>query len=347
MQEERDRYRGSVAFDETEIKRLRRLSEMLAFVRTRGLKSLETEQLTELTELYRHACTQLARRETRGESGQSLDQLRNLASTAHGLLFRGTTKQSGTFVQRAVRMLMVESPRAIRAEWKLLFASFFLMYGLAIASYYAVSRDLSMAFSLLAPEAVSNEISQLSELAPGEAFRGNFTFGIGEAPQTATLIMFHNMGVGVLFFAAALIPPLYIMILATNGLMLGTYTAVAGHWDQAGSISSILWCHGVIEIQAIILAATAGLVLVRGLIAPGARTRGYALKAESSRAWALLAPVFPLLFISGLIEGFVSPLMPTSTRIAVAVLTGIGLLMWVGLSGLDSARTTRVEPGRQ
>ena len=330
-----------------ETTRLRRLSQIVGLVRTRGLKKLTPEQLTELTDLYRHACTELARRESRGESAASLARYRSLASDAHGVLFRGVKASNASLLRRAQEMLLVQSPRAIRSEWKLLTASLILMYGLALAAYYAVANDLSIAFSLLNPQAVSNEIEQLSQLAPGESFRGNFTFGIGESPETATLIMFHNMGVGVLFFASALFPPLYLGILMTNGLMLGTYIAVAGHWGQAGSISSVLWCHGVIEIQMIVLAATAGLVIVRGVVAPGARSRGFAMKHESKRAWALLAPVFPLLFISGLIEGFISPHMPTSTRIAVAIVTGLGLVAWVTLCGRDSAGSTSVKPSGQ
>ena len=77
----------------------------------------------------------------------------------------------------------------------------------------------------------------------------------------------------VLFFATSLLPPIYLILLCTNALMLGTYIAVAGHWDQAGAISSILWCHGVLEIQAIVLAGTAGLCLVRAWVRPGPWSR--------------------------------------------------------------------------
>jgi uncharacterized membrane protein SpoIIM required for sporulation len=118
-----------------------------------------------------------------------------------------------------------------------------------------------------------------------------------------------------------------------NGLMLGTYTAVAAHWGQGLAISSILWCHGVLEIQAIVLAGAAGLVLVRAWIAPGPWSRRHAMSLESARAWRLLAPVFPMLFVAGTIEGFVSPHAPTEVRVAVAVLTGIGLVAWIALGG--------------
>jgi uncharacterized membrane protein SpoIIM required for sporulation len=150
--------------------------------------------------------------------------------------------------------------------------------------------------------------------------------------------MAHNMAVCVLFFGAALLPPLYLYVLATNGLMLGTYTAVAGHWDQAGAISSILWCHGTLELQAIILSGSAGLVLVRSWIAPGPWSRREAMSRESRRAWALLAPAFPLLFCAGLIEGFISPHAPHGVRLAVAVTSALALGLWITLGGRPARR---------
>ncbi len=54
---------------------------------------------------------------------------------------------------------------------------------------------------------------------------------------------------------------------------------------------------------------------------------------ESRRAWALMAPVFPFLFLSGLIEGYVSPHAAFAVRIATAVSTGLVLVLWVCLGG--------------
>ena len=141
----------------------------------------------------------------------------------------------------------------------------------------------------------------------------------------------------MLFFASALVPPFYAYLLGTNALMVGTYTAVAGHWGQAGANSSILWCHGVLEIQAFLLAGTAGLCLVRAWVRPGPWTRRHALQRESRRALVLIAPVFPLLLVSGLIEGLVSPHASVQTRLAVAVTTGVLLVAWVLLGGRRTA----------
>jgi uncharacterized membrane protein SpoIIM required for sporulation len=296
-------------------------------------------ELLELPRLYRHACSLVARLEASGENPRLASEARLLVTRAHAILYRDREVQRDNLIVRLHRLFLHESPRTIRREWRLLTMTLALVYGLALLSWVAVARDLDLAPSLLDAGMVAAEIEQLEAMDVGESFRGNFTFGWGESPTTAGMIMLHNMGVGILFFASALVPPLYAYVLGTNGLMLGTYTGVAGHWGEAGSISSILWCHGVIEIQALILAGTAGLCLVRAWVRPGSWTRRYAMQLESKRALVLLAPVFPLLFIAGLIEGFVSPHAPLNVRLTVAVTTGALLVSWVLLGGqMESGR---------
>ena len=311
--------------DDRALKRLGRLLDKAAI----GVSMLEAEELSELPRLYRNASSQLARLQTTGHDAARLANVRDLVFRAHRLLYRESRASGRNPLVRALLFLLYDSPRAIRAEAKLLGTLFILFYGLAGLSYFAVSQDLELAYVLFSPEAVDNQIEQLRATEDGEPFRGNFTFGIGESPSVAGMILVHNITVSVLFFGAGLVPPLFLMVLTTNALMLGTYTAVAAHWGQAGAISSILWCHGVIELQMIVLAGAAGLVLIRAWVMPGPWSRSHAMVLESRRAWALLAPMFPFLTFSGLIEGYVSPHAPTPIRIGVAIGTGLLLIAWV------------------
>jgi len=312
---------------------LERLRVLVARPRT----SVMTDRdLLELPRLYRHACTRLARLEQEGEDPRLASELRARIAVAHGLLMIDEARAERPWPLRALDLVLRVSPRAIRAEWRLLTLSLVLLYGLALVAYGAVRRDLDLAYSLLPPAAVEKEIDQLAHLSAGEPFRGNFSFGLGESPVTAGWIMLHNLGVGVLFFASALLPPLYFYMLGSNALMLGTYTAVAGHWGQAGAISSILWTHGVLEIQALVLVGTAGLVLVRAWVRPGAYSRGHAMVRESRRALELLAPVVPMLVTAGLIEGFVSPHAPLAARLSVAGASALALVLWLALGGRAS-----------
>lgn len=293
-----------------------------------------------LPRLHRLACSTLARLEAQGARPRIRDEVRRLVDRSGVALYRERDRVRGAgqrgllgWIAATADALLVRGPRAVRAEWRLLLGSFTAFYGLALAAWYAVTQDLDLAYSLLDPAMVETEIAQLEATAAGKPFVGNFSFGLGESPSIAAWIMVHNMGVGVLFFAAALVPPLYLVLLLTNALMVGTYTAVAGHWDQAGAISSILWCHGTLELQALILAATSGLVLVRALLFPGAWTRRTALSRAARRAIDLLLPMFAMLFAAGLIEGFISPHAPLGVRLAVAISSGVLLVVWAVFGG--------------
>lgn len=314
-------------------RRLAELDRLVRRARARGVRALDTEELRALPRLYRYASSLHARLETRGDDVATLASARALVGAAHAVLYADDGEPPPPPWRRLTRLFLVDSPRALRAEWRLFGFVLLVFYGLALVSYVAVSRDLELAYTLFDPGAVANEVAQLRQLEPGESFRGNFTFGLGDSPQTAGWIMAHNIGVSVLFFAAALVPPLFIYVLVNNGLMLGTYTAVAGHWNQAGEISSILWCHGVLELQAIAIAGLAGLVLVRAWVAPGVWTRSHAMRLESRRALRILAPMFPMLVAAGLIEGFVSPHASLPVRLSVAGGTGLAFLAWLLLSG--------------
>lgn len=312
------------------------LELLLKKVRRRGLKRLSREEVLDLPRLYRRAHAELARRRAQGEPESSLRQAESDLARAHGLLHRESgAHQRGSRLGRAAHFLLHDCPRALRAEWRLALVSLVIVYGLALFAFVAVEREPSLAYSLLDPSTVRNEISQLESLGDGESFRGNFTFGVGESPQTAGWIMAHNMSVGILFFAAGLIPPLFLFLMATNGLMLGVYTAVAHSYGQAGAISSILWCHGVVEIQALVLAGCAGLVLFRGFLLPGPYSRAESMAQSGRRAWLLLAPTFPMLFVAGTIEGFVSPHAPLPVRLTVATGTGLMLITWAALGGRE------------
>jgi uncharacterized membrane protein SpoIIM required for sporulation len=120
--------------------------------------------------------------------------------------------------------------------------------------------------------------------------------------------------------------------------MLGTYIAVAADYGQAGSILSILCTHGMLELQAIVLAGCAGAVLFRALIWPGVLTRSAAIQRGTQRALLMLAPIPFILIVAGLIEGYVSPHAGLGVRTLVALVTSVLFLTWLMRGGRTSER---------
>jgi uncharacterized membrane protein SpoIIM required for sporulation len=310
---------------------LAQLAALVARARRGGWRGFADEELESFPRLYRRASTLVAESETDGQDPAELRRRRALLLEAHAL-YRARPSSAREFLRRLRRLYLVEVPRSVRGEWKLVASAGALVYGLALLSGWLVTRDLELAFSLSSPQLIGPEIAQLAQ-GGGEPFRGNFTFGLGAAPGTAGWIMAHNMYVGVIFFGAGLVPPLFVLLLAVNGLMLGSYTAVAMHWGQGWQISSILWCHGMLELQALLLAGAGGLALVRAWVAPGPWTRRHALTLEAARALRLLAPVFPMLFVAGTLEAFVSPQAGPGVRVAISAISLVAMIAWFGFGG--------------
>ena len=312
---------------------LRQYGRLLLRARRRGPAALEPTELALLPRLQRHASSVLARLESGGGPRAGVAAMRRMIAEGNDLVAGPPIASRRSPLAVFLEFFLVECPRTIRAEWRIVLLIAVAYYSLAAVTWFAVASDLDLAYSLLDPAAVENEMEQLRSTPAGEPFRGNFTFGLEDSAETSGLIMFHNMFVGVLLFAAALVPPLFFYLFAINGLMLGAYTGVAWSWGQAGSLSSILWCHGTLELQALVLAGAAGCLLAWSVIAPGPWSRGHSLFLASRRSWRLLAPAFPMLFVAGLIEGYVSPHAPLEVRVAVAVLSALALVSWIAFGG--------------
>ncbi|CAM5682112.1 hypothetical protein SHIRM173S_08007 [Streptomyces hirsutus] len=78
--------------------------------------------------------------------------------------------------------------------------------------------------------------------------------------------------------------------------------------------------HGLLELTAVFVAAGTGLRLGWTLIDPGPRPRRRALAEEGRAALAMAIGLALVLFVSGAIEGFVTPSgLPTWARITIGV----------------------------
>jgi uncharacterized membrane protein SpoIIM required for sporulation len=97
--------------------------------------------------------------------------------------------------------------------------------------------------------------------------------------------------------------------------------------------------HGALELPAIFIAGGAGLLLGRGLIAPGTLPRREALRLHAGTAVRLVLGVVPILIVAGVIEGFVSPV-----GISAAMKFTIGASMLILLALYLTRGGTQISP---
>ena len=132
------------------------------------------------------------------------------------------------------------------------------------------------------------------------------------------------------------LPVLY--ILANNVVNVGVAGALMAYHDRTGLFFGLILPHGLLELTAIFVAGAVGLRIFWSWISPGALPRGQSLAREARTAVAVALGLVAVLFVSGVIEGFVTPSgLPTWARIGIGVVAETAFVLYVFVVGRAAA----------
>ena len=141
-----------------------------------------------------------------------------------------------------------------------------------------------------------------------------------------------------LVFGAFLGLPVF-WVLFQNMLNLGAGLGLMSSAGRLDTFLGLLLPHGLLELTAVFVAAGIGLRLGWTVIDPGPRTRRTALSEEGRTALGVAIGLAAVLFVSGILEGFVTPsALPTWARISIGVLAGLAFLTYVYVLGGRAVR---------
>ncbi|AMG84145.1 stage II sporulation protein M [Microbacterium sp. HSID17254] len=253
---------------------------------------LDGAGVDELIVRYRAASADLAELKTSiGESPQGA-----YLST---ILVRARLRLTGaadSILTQTARFFRLQLPAALyRLRWTtLVIALAFVAVAVGTAAW--IASDPALVATLGPPDA----LQQYAD----ESFTGYYT----ENPAAVFMGMVwtNNAWIAMqcVLFGVTGIWPVYMLV--QNALGLGTSGAVMAIHDKADLMVLYILPHGMLEMTCIFVAAAAGLHMFWAWVVPGPRTRGEALAAEGrALATVALGLVFAL-FLSGLVEGFVT-----------------------------------------
>lgn len=289
--------------------------------RLKGVSALSSDELRQLGSLYRQTASHLAIVRTRGHDPEIIAYLNQLMGRAHGIIH-------GRRHSRGVRLgyfFGVEVPATFKRCW----TSFVVCAGLLVAGTIIGAWGTAQNPGWVEVFTVPTFRHQVESFLEQDAAPGSY-FGeiaeTGAGPSFAAFLMVHNMNVALLCFVLGIFFGLgTLYVLARNALMLGSALGLGIYQGKLLTMGSVIVPHGIIEISAILLAATAGLRLGYSLVNPGDLLRRDALIIAAHQAVRLVAATVPIFVTAALIEALISPLA-NGTVAADAVRYGIGLV---------------------
>jgi uncharacterized membrane protein SpoIIM required for sporulation len=292
-----------------------RLESLVAACGRRGIAALDHGELRELALLYRQAAADLSvAREDRTAAGRA-QFLNQLLGRAHNLIYSGTRKDP----RGVLHFYRHQFPAVFRATLPYTLAAVLLFLAGAIAGALVAAADPGFQRFVLGGR-MMDTIER----------REMWTHAIiSIKPAASSAIMTNNLAVAIAACATGMLAgvgTVYMMLM--NGLLMGVIGTACHRAGMSLSLWSFVAPHGVLELPAIFIAGGAGLLLARGILAPGTLPRRDSMAEAGARAIRLFLGVIPMLIVAGIIEAFVSP---TGVDAAVKFATGAALavlLVW-------------------
>jgi uncharacterized membrane protein SpoIIM required for sporulation len=284
-------------------------------------RSLSGQEVDELVALYQRTAAQLSVVQTLGLDSALSARLSSQLARARAVV----TGAQPSALQSIGRFVTFSFPAAVyRVRWWWLgcFAASALV---ALLIGWEVAASPALQATLLPKSAaralVTHEFRHYYSTYDGRSFAARVW--TNNALVAAESIVF-----GLLLGLPVL------LVLFENALNVGIDGGLMAAYGRSGDFWTLILPHGMLELSAVFLATAVGLRLGWTVIDPGHRPRARALAEEGRAMFTVAIGLVFVLFVSGLIEAFVTPSpLPAWARIGIGAIAEIAFLSYVFVLG--------------
>jgi uncharacterized membrane protein SpoIIM required for sporulation len=232
-------------------------------------------------------------------------------------------------LRRFTRFWLVSLPAALyRLRWLTLAVALTTFVVAALFAWWAAGDP-----RVLANLGSEDELQQLAD----EGFAAYYSEN--PAASFAGAVWTNNAWIAAQCVAFGVLGVWVPVVILQNAMNLGLNAAVMSAYGELDTFFLYITPHGLLELTCVFVAAAAGLRIFWAWVAPGARTRGAALAEDARALFSVAIGLVFFLFVSGLIEGFVTPApWPWAVKIGIGVLAFAGFLVVMLVLGRRAAR---------
>ena len=178
--------------------------------------------------------------------------------------------------------------------------------------------------SLLTPQEVDQLVNQDFEGYYSEYAASHF----------ALQVWVNNAWVTALCLALGILGAPVVYLLFNNVANLAIIGAIMHRHGHGQHFWGLLMPHGLLELTAVFVAGGVGLRLFWSWVAPGPVSRARSLAREGRTVGTVALGLVLVLFVSGLIEGFVTPSpLPTWARVGIGIVAEAAFFAYVFVLG--------------
>ncbi|MGW3159844.1 stage II sporulation protein M [Streptomyces sp. NPDC001089] len=295
----------------------------------RRRRRLNGAEADELVALYQRAATHLSLVRSSAPDPQLTGRLSQLVARARSAV-TGTRRSSWRDVTRFLTQGFPAAVYRSRHWWvptALVSTAIAVLLGWWIGAHPEVQSTIAAPAELRSLTRPGGEYETYYSSHPAASFAAQVWTNNAQAAAMC-LVLGIFLGIPVLW------------ILLQNMVNLGVGIGLMSSAGRLDTFLGLILPHGLLELTAVFVAAGTGLRLGWTLIDPGPRSRRTALAEEGRAALGMAIGLALVLFVSGAIEGFVTPSgLPTWARIGIGIAAELAFLTYVYVLGGRAARS--------
>lgn len=279
-----------------------------------------TEDPDEVAKRFTYLVDDLSYAKTFYPHGNTIRYINGIAAGIYLSIYKNKKEKK----QRLITFWTTELPLIIRKHHRILLFTFLFFISFVLIGIFSAYNDQTFVRSVLGDEYVDMTERNIANGDPFGVYKG------GNPLSMFLRIAFNNISVAFICYSTGIFAGIgTIYFLFMNGLMVGVFEYMFFQHNVGLRSVLVIFIHGTLELSAIVIAGSAGLMIGNSLLFPGTYTRLQSLQRAAKDSVKIIVSLVPIFIVAAFFEGFVTRHtgMPLWLSLSI-LLSSAGFITW-------------------